>query len=617
MKANMTGNPLSSASLRSQLNPQQKVALFRIMDDGYVEEVEELHDEVAVAVVALWYGRPRFMYSPKTESEWHDEFDVYRDFCARSQRTPMTLEDFKRNYKWESAHHKLGQLTALAFVGPLTYFAMKSKIPIPAQAPLAIVAGLGATQLYIGREMVEKNVKPAGKRKSDHTPMFEGATFFLPVHFASQLQSALSLASFSLLVWTGLGIISPVSRAISVRGLMTPGALKEMAEVRKHFVALTGLAAGTIFAGSLVAEIDGGREFQTFPKMGDHWIPHGLFEQKPFLRNFHDNVALVQFDHRLLALTTLAAYTAVFVKARKPKIWTNLPEDAKRAMMLAFAAVGGQVFMGATMLVNEVPTPLAMVHQGGAALVLGSSLWVVHSLRFARPGGLMGAAVAAAASKADAQPSEIKTLCQEAVQYSFCTVCVNASYASLARKTLDELKESSKPHVKVCCVVGFPLGATTTATKAFEAQQCLDAGAEEIDMVINVGMLQAGEYDFVLRDICAVVAVCKERGAISKVILETALLSPEQIRKASELAIAAGADFIKTSTGFSTRGASEEDVKLMASIAEPAGKKVKASGGIRSAADAQKLITLGATRLGTSAGVEIAQGEHSTNGFTI
>ncbi|KAG4245659.1 hypothetical protein PC116_g6572 [Phytophthora cactorum] len=219
--------------------------------------------------------------------------------------------------------------------------------------------------------------------------------------------------------------------------------------------------------------------------------------------------------------------------------------------------------------------------------------------------------------KADAQPSEIKTLCQEAVQYSFCTVCVNASYASLARKTLDELKESSKPHVKVCCVVGFPLGATTTATKAFEAQQCLDAGAEEIDMVINVGMLQAGEYDFVLRDICAVVAVCKERGAISKVILETALLSPEQIRKASELAIAAGADFIKTSTGFSTRGASEEDVKLMASIAEPAGKKVKASGGIRSAADAQKLITLGATRLGTSAGVEIAQGEHSTNGFTI
>lgn len=131
----------------------------------------------------------------------------------------------------------------------------------------------------------------------------------------------------------------------------------------------------------------------------------------------------------------------------------------------------------------------------------------------------------------------------------FCTDCH-------VLQTLDELKGDTKSHVKVCCAVGFPLSAATTATKVFEAWQCLDAGAEEIDMVINVGMLLAEEYDFVLRDICAVVAMCKERGAISKVILETALLSTEQIRKASELAIAAGADFIKTSTGFSTRGTS-------------------------------------------------------------
>ncbi|EEY64600.1 deoxyribose-phosphate aldolase [Phytophthora infestans T30-4] len=217
--------------------------------------------------------------------------------------------------------------------------------------------------------------------------------------------------------------------------------------------------------------------------------------------------------------------------------------------------------------------------------------------------------------KADALPSQIKTLCQEAAQYSFCSVCVNSSYASLARKTLDELEHSSKPHVKVCCVVGFPLGAASTATKAFEAQQCIDAGAEEIDMVINVGMLRAEEFDFVLSDIRAIVRVCKERGAISKVILETALLNTEQIRKASELAIAAGADFIKTSTGFSSRGASEEDIKLMASIAKPAGRQVKASGGIRSVADAEKMIALGATRLGTSAGVKIAQGQQSTDTY--
>jgi deoxyribose-phosphate aldolase len=186
--------------------------------------------------------------------------------------------------------------------------------------------------------------------------------------------------------------------------------------------------------------------------------------------------------------------------------------------------------------------------------------------------------------------------------------------------------------------VGFPLGATLPEVKAFEAQACLDAGAEEIDMVINVGRMVAGEYDYVLRDICAVVAVCKARGAVSKVILETALLSNEQIAKASELAITAGADFIKTSTGFSTRGtlvvcdargvmasvsvlncscagASEEDVKIMAALAKPAGKQVKASGGVRSPEDAAKMVALGATRLGTSSGVQIMQGTASNAAY--
>uniref|UniRef100_K3WWR5 deoxyribose-phosphate aldolase n=1 Tax=Globisporangium ultimum (strain ATCC 200006 / CBS 805.95 / DAOM BR144) TaxID=431595 RepID=K3WWR5_GLOUD len=219
--------------------------------------------------------------------------------------------------------------------------------------------------------------------------------------------------------------------------------------------------------------------------------------------------------------------------------------------------------------------------------------------------------------KADAQPAQVRDLCEEAAAHAFCSVCVNASYASYAREVLDEIarRENLQTHVKVCCTVGFPLGATTSAVKAFEAKECLDAGAEEIDMVINVGRLLAGEYDYVLRDICAVVAVCKERKAVSKVILETALLSTAQIQKASELAIAAGADFIKTSTGFSTRGASEEDVKTMAAIAKPAGKQVKASGGIRSAADAHKMVELGATRLGTSAGVKIVQGETSESAY--
>ncbi|KAG7396721.1 Cytochrome c oxidase assembly protein cox15 [Phytophthora boehmeriae] len=342
----------------------------------------------------MLYWKQRMWRSPETETEWHNEFDIYRDFCSRSQRTPMTLEDFKRSYKWETTHRMLGQLTAITFLGPLAYFVAKNKIPTPVQAPLALVAALGATQLFVGRKMVEENITPGSqKREHDESPTFEGANFFLPVH------SAFSLANFSLLIWTGLGMISPVSRAITVRGLMSPGVLKEMGEVRKHVVAMTGLAATTIFAGSLVAEIDGGREFQTFPKMGKRYIPRGLFEQTPWTRNFHDNVALVQLDHRLLALGTLVFYATVFRKARKTSVWSNLPEDAKKALNLAMVAVGGQVVMGVTMLVSEVPTPLAMVHQSGAALVLGSSLWALHALRFAHPGGMMGAAVAAAASK--------------------------------------------------------------------------------------------------------------------------------------------------------------------------------------------------------------------------
>lgn len=214
--------------------------------------------------------------------------------------------------------------------------------------------------------------------------------------------------------------------------------------------------------------------------------------------------------------------------------------------------------------------------------------------------------------KADATPDEIAVLCKEAFDNSFCSVCVNSVYAGFARETLDGLerhrKQRPQPRVKVCCVVGFPLGASTPETKAFEADECIRNGAEEIDMVIAVGKLKAGDHAHVLRDICAVVSVCKRNHALCKVILETALLTEAEIEAASKLAIAAGADFIKTSTGFSTRGASVVDVRLMASLALPHGVQVKASGGIRSLEDAEIMMEAGATRLGTSSGVKMIKG---------
>jgi deoxyribose-phosphate aldolase len=206
----------------------------------------------------------------------------------------------------------------------------------------------------------------------------------------------------------------------------------------------------------------------------------------------------------------------------------------------------------------------------------------------------------------DTTRSDIEQLCREARQYKFYSVCVNPTWVSLARQLLE-----GSP-VKVCCVVGFPLGAQPPETKAMEARAAIRQGAKEIDMVINVGALKSGDDDLVLRDIRAVVEACRDGSAKCKVILETALLTNEEKARACELAVKAHADFVKTSTGFSSGGATVEDVSLMSRIVRDKGLGVKASGGVRSLADLMKMVAAGATRIGTSSSVKIlkeARGE--------
>lgn len=202
--------------------------------------------------------------------------------------------------------------------------------------------------------------------------------------------------------------------------------------------------------------------------------------------------------------------------------------------------------------------------------------------------------------KQNATKDQIEILCEEAKTYTFASVCVNPTWVSLSAKLLQDSP------VKVCTVIGFPLGASTSAVKAFETKNAIENGAEEIDMVLNVGALKDQDYDLVQKDIEAVVQSAKGQ-AIVKVILETCLLTNEEIVKASTLSKDAGADFVKTSTGFSTGGATVEAVKLMR---ETVGAKlgVKASGGVRSLEDVQAMVTAGATRIGASSGVEIVQG---------
>jgi deoxyribose-phosphate aldolase len=204
--------------------------------------------------------------------------------------------------------------------------------------------------------------------------------------------------------------------------------------------------------------------------------------------------------------------------------------------------------------------------------------------------------------KPDATPDQVAQLCYEARKYSFASVCVNPSYVKLCA---DLLKGSS---VKVCTVIGFPLGASAPDVKIFETETALREGAGEIDMVINIGALKGRDYTLVARDIAGVVRVAHAAGALVKVIIETALLNEEEKITACLLAKEAGADYVKTSTGFSGGGATVADIALMRRVVGPE-MGVKASGGVKDYADAKSLVDAGATRIGASAGVKIVAGE--------
>lgn len=203
--------------------------------------------------------------------------------------------------------------------------------------------------------------------------------------------------------------------------------------------------------------------------------------------------------------------------------------------------------------------------------------------------------------KAEATPADIEKLCAEARKFGFYSVCVNSSFVKQARQLLRDTP------VKVCAVVGFPLGAMEPQIKALEARKALRDGAAEIDMVINIGALKAKDDVLVLRDIRGVVESCKEGRARCKVILETSLLNDEEKVRACQLSMKANADFVKTSTGFSTGGATVEDIALMARTVAPRKLGVKASGGVRTYADLVKFVQAGATRVGCSSSVRIIE----------
>lgn len=198
--------------------------------------------------------------------------------------------------------------------------------------------------------------------------------------------------------------------------------------------------------------------------------------------------------------------------------------------------------------------------------------------------------------KPESTKEQIEQLCKEAIEFDFASVCVNPYWVSYCAELLEE------SDVKVCTVIGFPLGATTSSTKAFETKEAISNGADEIDMVLNIGELKAGHYEFVLKDIEAVREASKEK--VLKVILETCLLTDEEITKACQLCVQAKADFVKTSTGFNTAGANVHVVKVMKkAVGNDA--YIKAAGGVRTPEDMDQMIDAGANRIGTSKGISL------------
>ncbi len=203
--------------------------------------------------------------------------------------------------------------------------------------------------------------------------------------------------------------------------------------------------------------------------------------------------------------------------------------------------------------------------------------------------------------KAQTTQAEVIKVCKEAKEYGFFSVCINPSYIALAKKELDG------SDVKICTVIGFPLGANTSQVKAFETKDAIEKGAHEVDMVINIGALKDKKYDYVEKDIKAVVDAADKK-ALVKVIIETCYLTDEEKKIACELAKKAGTDYVKTSTGFGSGGSTPEDIKLMR---ETVGREigVKASGGVRTIEDAKAVIEAGASRIGASASIAIVEGK--------
>lgn len=312
---------------------------------------------------------------PMTRESWEIEFEKYKKFPEWQQRKSMTLEEFKFIYFWEYGHRMMGRFLGVAFVGPLLYFAARKRIPRTLYPRLGLLFGLGGTQGLIGWWMVKSglNVDPKQSKEIRVSP------YRLATHLG------FAFTTYSTLLWTGLDLLNSSNRAQSVAAKLSTDCLKRAKIIRQFAFVNAALVAGTVISGAFVAGNDAGRAFNTFPTMDGAWVPQEILDIKPIWRNFFENTATVQFDHRVLAMTTLTSIGAMYAYARaNAGHWASLPRLTRVGIHAVAGMSVAQVGLGISTLLLYVPIPLAAVHQAGSLVLLTLITCCAHSLRFSK-----------------------------------------------------------------------------------------------------------------------------------------------------------------------------------------------------------------------------------------
>ena len=329
---------------------------------------------------------PLGSWPPRSEQEWQTEFERYQTFPEWQQRQSMTLPEFQFIYAWEYGHRMLGRFVGVVFLVPWAYFSARGRIPAGYQGPMGLLAGMGATQGVVGWWMVRSGLEESRRGETSEIRV-------KPLRLATHLSMA--VATYGALTWTGLNLLSlPHHQSIQLSQLEAkfPHAFRHAFMLRRGGVALTGLTALTIVSGALVAGNDAGRAYNTFPRMDGQWIPDAMLELVPWHRNLYENTATVQWNHRVLGTTT--ALTALGVLGMGLLENKTLTPQARHALYGVGVAATSQFALGVTALLSYVPLSLAAAHQLGSIAVFTSGIYLVHTLRYARPSVLRAAAKA-------------------------------------------------------------------------------------------------------------------------------------------------------------------------------------------------------------------------------